>query len=67
MGYIKPEPEIYHVAQKKSGHEAREILFIDDLPQNVHTATKLGWNALQFEEKETEKSITRIKKLLQIK
>ena len=29
----KPEPEIYEIAQKKSGVRAEEILFIDNVPE----------------------------------
>ena len=29
---------------------ARKALFIDDLPENVAAARKLGWNALRYKD-----------------
>jgi putative hydrolase of the HAD superfamily len=48
VGYIKPEPEIYHEVLKRSGMDAHHCLFIDDLEQNVQGAQAVGLNAFQF-------------------
>jgi len=48
VGYIKPEPEIYHEVLKRSGMEPRHCLFIDDLQPNVEGARAVGLNAFQF-------------------
>ncbi len=62
VGFIKPEPEIYHIAQKKAGVAAEEILFIDDLEANIYAAQSLGWQGHVFDEDNPKKSIAVIKK-----
>ncbi len=48
VGYVKPEPEIYHEVLKRSGMEPHHWLFIDDLQPNVEGAQAIGLNAFQF-------------------
>jgi len=48
VGYIKPEPEIYHEVLKRSGMEPHHCLFVDDLKPNVEGARAVGLNAFQF-------------------
>lgn len=64
VGYVKPEPEIYHIAQKRAGVAPHEILFIDDMSQNILAAQKLGWQGHVFDKKNPKKSVTEIKKKL---
>jgi putative hydrolase of the HAD superfamily len=45
---IKPEPGIFDTAARLFGAEPAELLFIDDVPVNVHAARAAGWQALQF-------------------
>jgi len=42
-GMRKPDPKIYEFVLKDAGIKAGETLFIDDLPENVAAATKLGF------------------------
>lgn len=49
-GSMKPEPLIYQQAIKKSGFRPEEILFIDDLEENVSAAQAQGLNAICFSE-----------------
>jgi putative hydrolase of the HAD superfamily len=48
VGYIKPEPEIYHEVLKRSGMQPHQCLFVDDLQPNVEGARAVGLNAFQF-------------------
>jgi putative hydrolase of the HAD superfamily len=48
VGYIKPEPEIYHEVLKRSGMAPHHCLFVDDLQPNVEGARAVGLNAFQF-------------------
>lgn len=60
VGSIKPEPEIYKVAQQKAQTKAGQILFIDDSTTNVEAAKAQGWQAERFNEFDVESSIDRI-------
>lgn len=48
VGSMKPEPLIYETAIKKSGFRPEEILFIDDLQENVQAAQDLGINIIHY-------------------
>jgi putative hydrolase of the HAD superfamily len=48
-GFVKPEKEIYKLAQQMCGHEAKEILFIDDKQSFIDPAKALGWNTFLFD------------------
>jgi len=42
LGMVKPEPEIYLEAARRAGCRPEECVFIDDMPENVEAALKLG-------------------------
>jgi putative hydrolase of the HAD superfamily len=44
----KPEPEIYQLLLQKLGTAPEETLFLDDKPENIEAAQRLGIVALQF-------------------
>lgn len=48
VGCSKPEAQIYHEVINRSGLPAENILFIDDLPDNVKAARDVGMQAIQF-------------------
>jgi epoxide hydrolase-like predicted phosphatase len=48
VGCMKPDPQIYEIAIKKSGLRPEEILFIDDLGENVQAAHNQGINIIQY-------------------
>jgi HAD superfamily hydrolase (TIGR01509 family) len=48
VGYVKPEPEIYHIILEKIGKPAQECLFIDDSLPNIIQAAKMGFNTIHF-------------------
>jgi glucose-1-phosphatase len=45
LGYRKPEPEIYQAALSTLDLQPEEALFIDDMPENVEAARRLGMHA----------------------
>lgn len=50
VGFIKPQPEIYHIACKKFGIHPEESVFIDDSAANVEAACILNWKGIVFHE-----------------
>jgi FMN phosphatase YigB (HAD superfamily) len=45
----KPDPAIYHAFAQRSGYSPHEILFFDDLPDNIAGAHAAGWDAVQID------------------
>ncbi len=45
---FKPEPEIYHYAQQQAGVPSDQILFIDNLSENLDAAVKLGFQTFLY-------------------
>jgi putative hydrolase of the HAD superfamily len=64
IGHVKPELQMFRVAQKAAGVHAHEILFTDDLMENVDAAKKVGWHAIQFDSFNPKKSIREIREYL---
>lgn len=52
MNLAKPDPEIYKTVESRTNIPADEILFIDDLEENVKGALMAGWNATLHPAKE---------------
>jgi putative hydrolase of the HAD superfamily len=48
IGEIKPNPFIYEEMLKKLNLKPNEVVFIDDLKENVEGAKKVGIQAIQF-------------------
>ena len=48
VGTMKPHPRIYEDALAKSGVEASECIFIDDIEANIETAQKLGMDVIHM-------------------
>jgi putative hydrolase of the HAD superfamily len=48
VGLIKPQAEIFELAQRRFGVEPAATLFIDDHRPNVDAARSIGWQALHF-------------------
>ena len=49
VGYVKPEPEIYHLMLEKIGKPANECLFIDDSLPNIEQANTIGFVTIHFQ------------------
>ena len=56
IGKRKPDNNIYEHVSSELGIDSKDILFIDDLKQNVQAAKDYGWNAVRH--KETDEIIT---------
>jgi HAD superfamily hydrolase (TIGR01509 family) len=48
VGYRKPHPEIYREALRKALVSAQECVFLDDMPENIEGAQKLGMKAILY-------------------
>lgn len=65
VGYLKPDPKIYQIAQDLAAVEPQEILLIDDDRSNLMSADKAGWHVLWFDDYQPEESIARVKQALE--
>ena len=48
VGYQKPQPEIFEMLVNKLGVNKNEIIFIDDTPQSLLNADKIGYVPLLY-------------------
>lgn len=65
VGVIKPEPEIYEIAQGMAAYEPHEILLIDDSRTNLMAAERMGWKVLWFDDYRPEESTKNIREALE--
>jgi FMN phosphatase YigB (HAD superfamily)/DNA-binding XRE family transcriptional regulator len=63
---IKPEPEIYQVAQARANVPAEQILLVDDSRTNLMAAEHQGWHVLWFDDYRPAESVERIRKTLEL-
>jgi putative hydrolase of the HAD superfamily len=49
---LKPEPGIYEHLRRLHGLDFAESVFLDDMPQNVEAARRLGLRAIRVENPE---------------
>lgn len=57
---IKPEADIYKIAQAEAGVNPSEILFVDDSRTNLIAAERMGWKVMWFDNYRPEQSVARI-------
>jgi 2-haloacid dehalogenase len=48
MKLIKPDPRIFEVFLERVHRQANECLFIDDSPENIASASRLGFNTIYY-------------------
>lgn len=48
-GLKKPDPQIFRLAESKTGAAGLEILFVENTPTNVTAATEFGWHAFLYD------------------
>ena len=60
-GVMKPEPRIYEIAERVTGCQGPDILYLDDRPENIAAATERGWQVILQET--PEKSRAAIEKI----
>jgi putative hydrolase of the HAD superfamily len=56
LGMIKPDREIYEYVLEKIGAEPEECVFIDDRPENIEGAEKVGIHGIVFKNREQLKN-----------
>lgn len=49
MGLHKPDEAIYRALESATGMSASQIVFFDDMEENIAAATKLSWRAMQID------------------
>lgn len=49
LGLAKPDPGIYSAFERHAGHDADQLVFFDDLEDNVDAARRAGWNAFRID------------------
>ena len=54
--YQKPEKEIYEIAEKESGVNKDEILFIENTLIHIQAAKKFGWQVFHYDSTSPEES-----------
>ena len=64
VGCQKPDPKIFAIAQKLSGVENDQILFVENSIENVKAATSLGWKTFHYDSTNSEISNTALLKCL---
>jgi putative hydrolase of the HAD superfamily len=62
VGVMKPELKIYRIALEQLKVKANEAVFVDDIPENVEAARKLGMQGILF--KSPEQALNELKELL---
>lgn len=45
LGLTKPDPQVYRAFERETGAQPAEILFFDDLEENIVAARAAGWRA----------------------
>jgi HAD superfamily hydrolase (TIGR01509 family) len=65
VGTVKPEAQIYEIAQQRAGVPHEEILLIDDSRVNLMAAEKLGWHVLWFDDARADESTEAVLRALE--
>lgn len=65
VGAIKPEADIYRIAQDRAGVEPSEILLVDDSRTNLMAASHAGWQTLWFDDYRPDESVARVREALE--
>jgi putative hydrolase of the HAD superfamily len=66
VGAIKPEADIYKIAEGEAGVPANEILFVDDSRTNLMAADRQGWRVLWFDDYRPAESAEKIRNILEL-
>jgi HAD superfamily hydrolase (TIGR01509 family) len=64
VGFRKPQPEIYQIAEEKCGFTGSDIFFIDDKQINLNEATRHSWQTFLFDPKHPEESVDNLRSIL---
>lgn len=66
LGVKKPMPEIYRIAQDRSGVSPEQILFIDNREKNLVPARALGWQTFLYESSNYDQANADLAKFLEL-
>lgn len=64
VGFAKPDPQIYHLAQTKAQTDPSEILFIDNTQKHLDTAKALSWQTFWYNASTPEQSSLNLHNLI---
>ncbi|MGA3020598.1 MAG: HAD family hydrolase [Candidatus Micrarchaeales archaeon] len=64
-GYLKPERQLFEIAQERAKIEKREILFVENSMQHIKAAREFGWQTFFYDSADYSKSSHKLSKLLQ--
>lgn len=56
IGYIKPQKEIFQIAEEASGVSRDKIFFVDNSEININAAKKYGWQTFLYDSANPEES-----------
>ena len=59
LGVQKPDNKIYEIVETVTGYDGQDILFIDDMQQNIAAAQNRGWKTVLA----TGNDVTKIRKI----
>jgi FMN phosphatase YigB (HAD superfamily) len=51
-GAMKPDAKLYEVVERETGRRGNQIVYIDDLPENIAAGAARGWHAVLQESPE---------------
>lgn len=63
VGLQKPDTKIYKLAQKQSGIDSGEILFVDNSQRNIDVAKELDWQTFFYDSSDMEKASNELLKI----
>ncbi len=66
VGAIKPEADIYKIAEGEAGVPPEQILFVDDSRTNLMAADRQGWKVLWFDDYRPADTATKIRTILEL-
>lgn len=66
VGYRKPAPEIYQIAQDRAGVPPQEILFIDNREKNLVPARELSWQTFLYDSSNYDQANLNLAKFLEL-
>ncbi len=49
LGLAKPDARIFRAFERETGRTSGEIVFFDDLPENIDAATSAGWRGVRID------------------
>ena len=53
---MKPDAKIYEALEKLTGRRGKEIVYLDDRPENVAAGAARGWRAILHESPEKSRA-----------